>query len=188
MEQQVASEMGTKGVEDQILFLESETGAYAGQFAKSREFTRRAADSAQRCDEKETAAEYVAHAAIREAIVGNLDFAKQEAQAALAQSTGRQVEAPSAVALGLAGDSAQAERLATDLGKRFLEDTVEQFNYLPMIRAGIALRSGDGGRAVAALAPATPYELGATNTSLTFACVLAWPGVSVREARHRSGN
>jgi eukaryotic-like serine/threonine-protein kinase len=169
MERQAATAMGNKGVEDQMLFLESETAAYRGEFAKSRELTRRAADAAQRADEKETAAEYQAHAAIREAIASNLDFAKQEAQAALAQTHGRQVEALSAVAVGLAGDSAQAERLAADLGKRFPEDTVEQFDYLPMIHAAVALHRSDGGRAVAAMASASPYELGTTNSSLTFA-------------------
>jgi tetratricopeptide (TPR) repeat protein len=169
MERQVASAMGKTGIEDQILFLESETSANSGEFAKSRELTRRAADAAQRIGEKETAAEYQAHAAIREAFVGNLDFARQEAHAAIGQATGRQVSALSAIALGLTGDSALAERLAADLAKRFPEDTIQQFNYLPMIRAAIALRSGDAARAIAALAAASPYELAQTNTSFTIA-------------------
>jgi len=169
MEQQVADAAGKTGVEDQMFFLESETAAYKGEFAKSRELTRRASDSAQRIDEKEAAAEYQAHASIREALAGNMDVAKQEAQAALALARGREVESLSAVALGLAGDSAQAERLAADLGKRFPEDTIEQFNFLPMVRAAVALRSGDGKRAIDALAPASPYELGETNTSFTIA-------------------
>jgi tetratricopeptide (TPR) repeat protein len=169
MEQQVADAAGKTGIEDQMFFLESETAAYNGEFAKSRELARSASDSAQRIDEKEAAAEYQAHASIREALAGNMDFAKQEAQAALALARGREVESLSAVALGLAGDSAQAERLAADLDKRFPEDTIAQFNFLPMIRAAVALRSGDGKQAVDALAPATPYELGETNTSFTIA-------------------
>ena len=51
-------------------------------------------------------------AAVSEALVGNLALAKQEAQAALALANGRDVEAFSAIALALAGDSAQAARLA----------------------------------------------------------------------------
>ncbi len=169
MAQQAADAMGKTGVENQMLFLESETAAYDGEIAKSRELTRAAVDSAQRAGEKETAAEYLAHAAVREALASGVDFAKQDAQAALALANGRQVEPMSALALGLAGDPAQAERLAADLGKRFPEDTIEQFNYLPMIRAAIALRNHDSGRAIDALAAAAPYELGETNTSLTFA-------------------
>jgi len=169
MERQVASAMGKTGIEDQMLFLESETAADNGEFTKSRELVRRAADAAQRIGEKETAAEYPSHASVREALAGNLDFAKQEAHAALAQSNGRQAAALSAITLALAGDAPEAERLAADLAKRYPQDTTQQFNYLPMIRAAMALRSGDGGRAVAALAPSSPYELGQTNTSFTIA-------------------
>jgi tetratricopeptide (TPR) repeat protein len=42
MQQQVTTATGKPGVDDQILFLESETAAYYGEFAKSRELTRRA--------------------------------------------------------------------------------------------------------------------------------------------------
>ncbi len=94
---------------------------------------------------------------------------KQDSQAALALSAGRQAEGFSGIALGLAGDSAQAERLAADLSKRFSEDTIVKFDYLPMIQAAIALHSGDGKRAIDAQAASAPYELGETNPSFTFA-------------------
>jgi eukaryotic-like serine/threonine-protein kinase len=169
MQQQVVTATGKPGVDDQILFLESETAAYYGEFAKSRELTRRAADSAQRASEKEAASEYKSHSAVREALVGDMSSAKQDAQAALSLAAGRQVEGFSAIALGLAGDSAQAERLVADLGKRFSEDTIVKFNYLPMIRAATALHSSDGKRAIDALSASAPYELGETNSSFTFA-------------------
>ncbi len=168
MAREGARAMGIPGVEDQILFLESETATYRGEFAKSRELLRRAADSAQRANEKETAAEYQSHAAIREALAGNMAQAKQEAQAALSLATSRQAQAFSAIARGLAGDAARAGQMAGDLGKRFPQDTIVQSVYLPMIHAAIALRSGDGGKAIEALAAAAPYELGQTNTSFTF--------------------
>jgi serine/threonine protein kinase/Flp pilus assembly protein TadD len=169
MQKQVADSTGQPGIDDQILFLQSETAAYNGGFAKSRELTGRAADSAQRGGQKEAAAEYQSHAAVRDALVGEMPSAKQDAQTALAISTGRQAEGFSAIALGLAGDSAQAQRLAADLGKRFSEDTIVKFDYLPMIQAAIALHGGDGKRAIDALATSAPYELGETNASFTFA-------------------
>ena len=169
MEQQVAAAAGKTGVDDQMFFLESETAAYHGEFAKSRELTRSAADSAERADEKEAAAEYQSHASIREALAGNMDFAKKEAQAALATANSRLAQAFSAIALGLAGDSVQAERLAADLNKHFAEDTAVQFDFLPMIHAAIALRSGDAAKAIQALTAAEPYELAEGNTSFTFA-------------------
>ena len=140
-----------------------------GQFAKSRELGRRAADSAQRAGEKETAAEYQAHAAVRDALAGNLDFAKKEAEVALILTSGRQSEPLAAIAFGLTGDSAQAERFAADLGKRYPDDTIQKFNYVPMIRAAGALHDGDGKRAIEAFSASSPYELGETNTSFTFA-------------------
>jgi len=60
-----------------------------------------------------------------------MSLAKQEAQAALALTNGKDVEVVSAIALGLAGDSSQRERLAADVSKRLPEDTVVQFRYLP---------------------------------------------------------
>jgi len=79
--------------------------------------------------------------------VGNRALAKQQAQAALALSNARDVAGMSAIALGRAGDSAQANWLAADLGKRFPEDTIAQLNYLPMIHAAAALRGSDTGKA-----------------------------------------
>jgi eukaryotic-like serine/threonine-protein kinase len=169
MEREAAGLMGKPGFEDSMLGSESDTAAYGGQFSKARELTRRASDSAQRADEKETAAGYEAEAAVREALVGNMSQAKQQAQAALALSTGRDVEALSTIALGLAGDSAQATRLAADLAKRFPEDTVVQFDYLPMIHASAALQSGSATKAIEALVPAAPYELGSLAQTLSFA-------------------
>ncbi|MGC2450287.1 MAG: hypothetical protein WA477_21740, partial [Candidatus Sulfotelmatobacter sp.] len=63
MEREVAGLMGKPGFEDVMLGNESDTAAYSGQFAKARELTRRASDSAQHADEKETAAGYEAEAA-----------------------------------------------------------------------------------------------------------------------------
>jgi serine/threonine protein kinase/Flp pilus assembly protein TadD len=164
MANEAAKLKGKRGYEDAILAGEADTAAYSGEFGKARELTQRAANSARRADDKETAAGYNAEAAVREAWIGNMALAKQEAQAALALANSRDVEAMSAIALGLAGDSAQAARLAGDLGERFPEDTIVRFEYLPMIHAEIALLSRDASEAVDALAAAAPYDLGAHTT------------------------
>jgi tetratricopeptide (TPR) repeat protein len=164
MEREAAGLMGKPGYEDGMLYLKSDTAAYARQFVKARELTRRAADSAQRADEKETAAGYEAEAAVREALGGNIGVARKQAQAALALSNAKDVGAISAIALGLAGDSAQAMRLATDLSRRFPNDTIVQSEHLPMIRAASILGRGNPSQgpdeAIEALAAAAPYELG----------------------------
>jgi len=160
--------MGRPGDEDQMLNYESDTALYRGHLGKARVFTRRAVESAQKMDEKEAAALYMAEAALREALVGNTGLAKQQAQAALALSTGRDVQALSAIALALGGDSTHALRLADDLGKRFPENTIVQSNYLPTIRAAALLRGGEASKATEALAPAEPYELGTIVETLNF--------------------
>lgn len=160
MDREAAGLMGKSGWEDVILYRESSGAAYGGEFVKARELTRRAVDSAQRADEKEIAAGYHAEAAFREALAASMALSKQEARAALALSDGRDVQAISAISLALAGDSAQSSRIAVDLGKRFPEDTIAQFQYLPMIHAALALRSGDAGKAIEALTVAGPYEMG----------------------------
>jgi serine/threonine protein kinase/tetratricopeptide (TPR) repeat protein len=162
MQAEAAELMGKPGYEDLILAQESGAAAYAGQYSKSRELVRRASESAQRVDEKEQAATYQVAAALQEALAGNLGLARQQAQAALALSSGRDVQGMAAVTLGLAGDAAQATRLAADLAKRYPRDTLVQVQYLPVTRAVIALQAGQGDAAIEALAPNAPYELGAT--------------------------
>jgi eukaryotic-like serine/threonine-protein kinase len=168
MEQEANHLIGKPGWEDLILYDEADTAAYSGHFSQARALTRRAVDSAIRADEKETAATYDAESAVREALVGNLSLATQQANAALALSHGKNVEAFSAIALQLTGNPAQGASLAGDLNQGFPEDTVVQFNFLPVIRAASALRNGGGARAIEMLTVAQPYEFGETTPEVTF--------------------
>lgn len=165
MDTNVTALMGKPGYEDIVLGQESDTAGYAGKFARARELTRRAAASAKRAGEQEAAAGYLAWAALRDALVGNLGMARRQAQAGLAFSQGRDVEAISAIALALAGDAGNASRLAGDLTKRFPADTFVQIEYLPTIQGGTALSSGKQARsaakAIEALAVVAQYKLGA---------------------------
>jgi tetratricopeptide (TPR) repeat protein len=169
MDQQAAAAMGIPGVEDQMFFLESETAAAGGQFGKARDLARRAADSARRAQEKETAAEYEGHSSLREALVGEADLAKKDARSAVAEIKGKHGEGFSAIALALSGDTASANQAIDDLARRFPQDTVVQTQYLPMARSVFALDRGDAQGALDALTAAAPYELGHTNDDFTFA-------------------
>jgi tetratricopeptide (TPR) repeat protein len=160
MAQQVSWAMGRSGDEDVILDLESQTAAYSGQLRKAREFSRLAMASAQRGDEKETAAGYAAEAALLDALFGNSSQAQEQAAAALRLSTGRDVGYLAALALALAGSASQANAVGADLSRRFPEDTVVQFNYLPTLHAQLALSHNDSSKSIEALLAAAPYELG----------------------------
>jgi eukaryotic-like serine/threonine-protein kinase len=124
MAQQVAWAAGKPGVEDVLLGLEADTAAYTGRLGEARKFSRRAAASAERAEEKETAAGYEADAALQEALFGNAAETRQWATAAVALSAARDVHYGAALALALVGDAARAQALTGDLGKRFPEDTM----------------------------------------------------------------
>ena len=160
MAQQVAWASGKSGWEDVLAAEEADSVAYSGQLGKARELSRRAVASAERAEEKETAAGYEAAAALREALFGDAAEARQRVAAALRLSRGRDVHYGAALALALAGDAAQAEAMADDLGKRFPEDTLVHFNYLPTIHSQVALIRKDHSKAVEVLQPASAYELG----------------------------
>jgi serine/threonine protein kinase/tetratricopeptide (TPR) repeat protein len=140
--------------------VESRAAVYAGQFAKARKLTGNSSQSAQRADAKESTATSEAQAALEDALVGNMASAKKRAQTALALSTQKDIEAPSAIALGLAGDSDRARRLTSELTKRYPEDTHVRLYYLPIIGAAAALGSRSPTQAIEALAPTSSYELG----------------------------
>jgi hypothetical protein len=153
---------------DVVLHAEANTAAYAGQFARARELTQRAVDTAVRADKKETGAAYEAEGAVREALVGNKELAIRQATAALALSNGKTVETLAATALGLAGDVTQAGRLADDLARNFPRDTVFQFNAVPTIHAAAALWAGNPSQAIETLQVAKHYELGQTDQPVNF--------------------
>jgi len=160
MKQQVAWSAGKPGVENVFLVDSADTSAYAGRVAEARELSRQAAASANRAGEKEVAADHEANAALREALVGNFEQARQQAVTALAHSTGHDVQFEVGLALAMAGDEDKADRLANDLANRFPENTAVQFDYLPTIRAQVALSRNDCSKALDALQAAAPYEMG----------------------------
>jgi len=147
----------------QMLSMEGDTAAYAGRLKEAREFSRRAMDRAQHAGEKDAPALYSGTSALREVWFGNTAEARRRASLALKLSAGRDLEYFAALAFAYAKDDVRAKALANDLGKRFPEDTIVQFNYLPGIHGKLALNKGDASGAIQSLAVAAPYELGATR-------------------------
>jgi eukaryotic-like serine/threonine-protein kinase len=139
----------------------SATEGYAGHLRKARELTKRAADSAVRVDNKENGAIYLANAALQQAAYGHAIEARQSAAEALKLApTSQGAESEAALAYAMAGDTARAESLARDLGKRFPLDTQLQSLWLPAIHAQLALDRKNPTSALNALHAASPIELG----------------------------
>jgi tetratricopeptide (TPR) repeat protein len=154
------------------LALASDTEAYAGHLSKARELTKRSVDSAVRSDSKETGATWQAIAAQREAVFGYPEKARQLATEALKlapTSQGAQVEA--ALAFALAGDTAHAELMAQDLGKRYPLDSQMQSLWLPAIQGQLALDKKDPAAALTALQAATPMEFGQIQFIANLSCL-----------------
>ena len=165
MVRQAAASVGQPGTEDQMLASEAETAAYRGHLQRARDLSRQATDSAERADEQEPAATYMAISAVPEALFGNAKEAERRATPALQRSTGRDVEYAAALTFAFAGDNTRSEALADDLSRKYPEDTLVQFNFLPTLRGTLALNRQDAPEALAALRAATPYELGVTRFS-----------------------
>jgi tetratricopeptide (TPR) repeat protein len=154
------------------LGLASDTEAYGGHLGRARELTKRAVDSAIRADSKENGAIWQENAAIEQAAYGNAAEARQSAAEALKLvPTSQGVEVEAAVAFAMAGDTARAESLAQDLGKRFPLDTQMQSLWLPAIQAQLALDRKNPAAALTALQAASPIELGEIEFVANISCL-----------------
>jgi serine/threonine protein kinase/tetratricopeptide (TPR) repeat protein len=154
------------------LALASDTEGYSGHLGKARELTRRAVDSAVRADNKENGAIWQAIAAQREAAYGNATEARQSAAEALTLAPGSPgAAAEAALAFAMAGDTARAQALAQDLGKRFPLDTQMQSLWLPAIRAQLALDRKNLASALNVRQAASPLELGQIGFVINMSCL-----------------
>jgi predicted Zn-dependent protease len=123
-------------------------------------------DSAEQAAEKETAAGYDAVSALREALFGNADRARKQATLAKGPPTWRDMPYGVALALAFSGDVSRAQTLTDDLARKFSEDSVFQLNYVPTLRAKLALLRSNPQEALGILKAAAPYELGTPAYSL----------------------
>jgi len=160
MQQQLAWGAGKPGDEDPLLSMQSDTEAYFGRMDKARDFSRRAVDSAIRADSREAAASWQINAALREAELGNATLARQEVEAALVLSPGRDVKVVAALTLASIGDVPRAKVLVGELEKNYPLNTMLKLYWLPTINAAIQLNTGNYSQAVVDLEAAAPYELG----------------------------
>jgi eukaryotic-like serine/threonine-protein kinase len=165
MARQVAWSESNPGAGDTLLMLKAETAAYTGHLQQAREMSQQASDSAGRAGESEAAAGYIAQSALREALFGNTAEARMRARVATKRSSGRDVQYGAALTLAFAGKDAQVRFIVDELSRRFPEDTIVQYNYLPTLRGILALNQGKTADAIDRLEIARPNELGGTTGS-----------------------
>src|SRR5579863_10037638 len=66
-------------------------------------------------------------------------------------------------ASALTDETLRAGALEVDLGKRFSDDTIAQFKYLPTLRSQLALNNYDSGKAIEVFQAAMPRRAKLSN-------------------------
>jgi tetratricopeptide (TPR) repeat protein len=166
MRRQAAATKGAFGDEDQQESILSDTATYAGHLRQARELSQNAAAMAERNDQQEAAAKYLANAALHEVEVGNSSRVRQLTTRALGLNSSRDVHILTALALARSGDSARATVLADDLDRRLPRNTVLHGYWLPTIRASTALWRNDAPGAIDFLRATSNYELAAPTPAM----------------------
>jgi len=163
--------MGKPGAENLLLANQADTEGWYGKLKNAHELTRRAMDSAEHNDAKESAAAYQVAAALREVEAGNREQARADANSALKLAPNRDVRTVATLALARAGDTAGAEKLAAELDKTYPLDAMVQRYWLPTIRAAVAMERKDANKAIELLKEASAIELGQPTSNLAiFLC------------------
>jgi len=159
MRQQVESVTGAP-TEAGMLALQSEAAAYEGRTNVARGLTAGAIDMALRRGSKEGAAEYSAGNALWEAAYGDCGRASKTVTRTLAIARGRRALSWSALALGLCGQSAGAQRLLDEMTTRFPQDSFMRTSWSPMAEAAIAIHDRRPAHAIDRLQVARRDETG----------------------------
>ena len=166
MQKAVKAAQGNPDAVDWMADAQAFSFAHAGRLKEARVLSHQATELAQQQGDRERAAQFTIKSALWEAFFGNAREAKQAVASALALANNRELEYGAAVAAGLTGDSKQAQALADHLETEYPEDTSVRFSYLPVVHSIVALNHNDPARAIGALEPAIPYELGAPRCTV----------------------
>ncbi len=137
---------------------QAETAAFAGQYRRSQDFSRRAVDMATRSNAKEVATQYASEQELRGATFGQCQKAKGAAAQALALERGKASLSRAALALTLCGEGGQAQSLIDELEKRYPKDTLINSLWLPIIRAAGNINRNDPVPVMQLLEAAKRYE------------------------------
>jgi DNA-binding winged helix-turn-helix (wHTH) protein/tetratricopeptide (TPR) repeat protein len=160
MSREISWSTGKPRIEDELLQLAADTSAFTGHLQNARGLSQRAMESADLAGEMESVGTYTAVAGLREALFGNASDARRLASQAHGITTSRDVQYGAALAFAFAGDNPRALALADGLAKDYPESTIVRFNYLPTLRAKLAVNHGNADEAIAFLRTAAPYEMG----------------------------
>jgi eukaryotic-like serine/threonine-protein kinase len=127
----------------------SNTAAYRGQLARSRELMGRA----------NTAASYITSNALNEALFGDFPEARRALSHIDNSAVDPFVKGNMAIAIALLGDIPESQKLAGDLEKQYPQFTYLRFGALPAVQALVAMHRDKPNDAIEALSPVSSREL-----------------------------
>lgn len=160
------------GRADEYLALNLQTGAAAfqGKWRTAQDFSRKAIDFAARSDAKEIAARFASEQALRIAFWSSgtglpkgdesqlKTVLKTQTNKALNLERSKDVMTRSALALAVAGQTAQVDALVDELHTERPNDTLLNELWLPLIRAASLLQQGRAKEAIEELEKVERYE------------------------------
>jgi serine/threonine protein kinase/Flp pilus assembly protein TadD len=160
------------GRNDEYLALDAQAGAaaFAGKWRAAQDFSRRSIDLANRSTAREVAAQYAAQQALRIVLwsgkSGLPDPAdaqlktvlKTQTNKALNLERGKDVMKRAALALAVAGQTAEADALIKELHQENPKDTLLNELWLPLVRAAALLQTGKAKEAIEELEITERYE------------------------------
>jgi eukaryotic-like serine/threonine-protein kinase len=150
------------------LFWQAYTAAYLGQLRRARELNQRGVDEQLSRNLKEAAAETISSNALRAAVTGNCQQAREDIARASALPRTHRLDIGGqgtvssffgiGTALALCGELGQAQSLADEYAKQFPKDTLVNAVWLPAIRAAIEIRRNNPLQAIQFLQSANRYD------------------------------
>jgi tetratricopeptide (TPR) repeat protein len=143
-----------------LIGAQAQAVAYTGQLARARGLYQRAVEMARRQGLGQVALGYAAQAAATEALYGNRREALRQARDVLRRDPSAAPRLRAAATLAAAGAPDEAEREIAAARNSAAQDTFLTMVYVPIAEAVVQLVRGQQARALAALQPAEPYELG----------------------------
>ena len=168
----------------EALFAEhAATEAYLGRIHEARSWLRRGVSAAVRNDFNGNAAVWTGLQAVREALLGNKEEAREQARAAVKLEENWETRALAAVALARVGDLDAALQLASTLSAERPRGTLTQNYWLPVIRAQGSLHGDNALAAIESLRAAEPYELSDTRLPLLPAFIRGEAYLRARDGR-----
>jgi tetratricopeptide (TPR) repeat protein len=152
------------------LNLQTGTAAFRGEWRKSQNLSRRAIDLANRSNANGVAAQYAVEQALRivfwssgtglpSANDKQLKLAlKSQTQKALQLERNKITLTRAALALAVAEQTVEADKLVEELKTEYPKDTLINGLWLPLVKAALRLQSGKLEEAIESLEPTSRYE------------------------------